>query len=540
LEPEDKQLLQIASVVGKDVPLAPLSMIADLSEPDLRRGLAHLQVAEFIYEVTLFPEAGYTFKHALTHEVAYGSLLHDRRRRLHARVAEALELLYPNRLAEHTERLAHHTFKGEEWEKAAEYARQAGDRASERAGVREAARYGEQGLEALTHVPANGPMVELALHLRHFVYHGYFALGGREQMVDWAKESVTIAEKLGNKPWVANAKNMLANALWFTCENAQALALAEEAQDLAEAIGDTKSRVTTALDVGQICLYMGDYRRGADVCARAASLLEGELARDRLDRAFYPFVSLRTNLAGCLAELGEFEAAMIAAREAMSFTETIQQPGTIYAALSGLASTLLMRGEFSGATPYLERAADISRSGYTSVYPYCAARLGLAYAMEGRGGEAHMILDEALGRAHSAGPRYEVRVMLNVIEGYMSAGRQQEALAVAQQALDHARNRAERGSEARAFWLVAELASGSETLNVQMAEENYGKALSLAHELGMRPAVAHCHFGLGRLAHRLDRCERAREHLTAATTMYREMGMTYWPEQAEAEIRQLG
>src|SRR5262249_24409971 len=155
----------------------------------------------------------YTFKHALTHEVAYGSLLHDRRRGLHARVAEALELLYPNRLAEHTERLAHHTFRGELWEQAAEYARQAGDRAAERTGVREAARYGEQGLDALTHVPPSSSTLELALHLRHFVYHRYFVLGGRERMVDWAKESVTIAEQFGNKPWVARAKNTLANAL---------------------------------------------------------------------------------------------------------------------------------------------------------------------------------------------------------------------------------------------------------------------------------------------------------------------------------------
>jgi tetratricopeptide (TPR) repeat protein len=269
----------------------------------------------------------------LTHEVAYGSLLHDRRRALHARVGEALELLYPNRLAEHTERLAFHTFNGEVWEKAAQYARQAGDRAADRSGVREAARYGEQGLEALAHVPASGSTLELALYLRQLVYHRYFVLGASEHVVAWAKESVAIAE-LNDKPWLARAKNTLANALWFTGENAPALAIAEEAQDLAEAIGDTKIRVTTALDVGQICLTFGAYRRGADVLARVVGVLNHSLARDRLDRAFYPFVSLRNNLAICLAELGEFLPSMIAAREAMSFTESVQQPGTVVTALS--------------------------------------------------------------------------------------------------------------------------------------------------------------------------------------------------------------
>ena len=82
------------------------------------RGSRQLQAAEFLYETSLFPDLEYTFKHALTHEVAYGSLLQERRRALHARIVEAIEALYPERLAEQIERLAHHAFRGEAWEKA--------------------------------------------------------------------------------------------------------------------------------------------------------------------------------------------------------------------------------------------------------------------------------------------------------------------------------------------------------------------------------------------------------------------------------------
>src|SRR5262249_39507391 len=78
LLPEDKRLLQAAAVIGKDVPLALLAVIADMSEDVLRQGLGRLQAAEFLYETSLFPDLEYTFKHALTHEVAYGSLLQDR------------------------------------------------------------------------------------------------------------------------------------------------------------------------------------------------------------------------------------------------------------------------------------------------------------------------------------------------------------------------------------------------------------------------------------------------------------------------------
>ena len=87
----------------------------------MHRGLAHLQAAEFLYETRLFPEREYTFKHALTHEVAYGSLLQERRRVLHARIVEALEALAGDRVAEQVERLAHHALRGEVWDKALAY-----------------------------------------------------------------------------------------------------------------------------------------------------------------------------------------------------------------------------------------------------------------------------------------------------------------------------------------------------------------------------------------------------------------------------------
>ena len=93
LPPEEKRLLQTAAVIGTEVPLPLLQAIAELPEEALHRGLAHLQAAEFLYETRLFPEPEYTFKHALTHEVAYGSLLLERRRGLHARLVEALEAL---------------------------------------------------------------------------------------------------------------------------------------------------------------------------------------------------------------------------------------------------------------------------------------------------------------------------------------------------------------------------------------------------------------------------------------------------------------
>jgi class 3 adenylate cyclase/predicted ATPase len=154
LASEDKWLLQTAAVIGKDVPYPLLQAMAELDDAALRAGLARLQEAEFLYEVQLFPDLEHTFKHALTHEVAYGTLLGDRRRALDARIVSAIERLYPDRSVAQLERLAYHALRGKVWDKALMYAREAGARALDRSALAEALTYSDHALEALTHLGA--------------------------------------------------------------------------------------------------------------------------------------------------------------------------------------------------------------------------------------------------------------------------------------------------------------------------------------------------------------------------------------------------
>ena len=176
LPPEDKQLLQAASVIGREVPFTLLQAIAEVPEADLRQALTHLQGAEFLYETSLFPDLEYTFKHALTHEVAYGSVLQDRRRALHARIVEAMEALYPDRLAEQVERVAHHAFRGEVWEKAVTYLRQAGAKALAHSAYGEAVTSFEQALAALHALPDTRQKIERAIDLRLDLRQALFPL----------------------------------------------------------------------------------------------------------------------------------------------------------------------------------------------------------------------------------------------------------------------------------------------------------------------------------------------------------------------------
>jgi predicted ATPase len=290
---EAKTLLQTAAVIGKDVPHPLLRGVAGLGDEQLQSGLAHLQAGEFLYEASLFPDLEYTFKHALTHEVAYGSLLQDRRRALHARIVEALEQLYPDRLAEQIERLAHHR------------------------GV---------------------------------------------------------------------------------------------------AIARTRNVVFLA--------------------------------------------------------------------------------------------------------------------------PVVGAWLGLGLALAGRAQEGISLLEEAGRDARARGQLGRVLTeQLMLAEAHVLNGRLGEAAAVALDALDTARRTRRRGVEAWVLRALGDIAAAGAAPDLGEAERRYRAALDLARQLGMRPLVAHCHRGLGRIDRLAGRLEQAREHLTTAMTMYREMDMRFYLEQAEAELR---
>jgi hypothetical protein len=117
------------------------------------------------------------------------------------------------------------------------------------------------------------------------------------------------------------------------------------------------------------------------------------------------------------------------------------------------------------------------------------------------------------------------------------AGRTGDATQRAEEALRVSCDRGERGVQAHAIRLLGEVAAHRDPPDIETAEGHYPEAMALAEELGMRPLIAHCHFGLGKLSRRTGRRQQAQEHLTTATTMYREMEMRFWLEQAETEMR---
>ena len=540
LDPEDKRVLQTASVIGKDVPFTLLQTIAEASEESLRRGLSHLQGAEFLYEARLFPDLEYTFKHALTHEVAYASVLQDRRRALHARIVDGTEALYPERLTEQVEWLAHHAIRGERWDKAVTYLRQAGAKAFARSANREAVAYFEQGLTALTNLPETRQTLEEAIDVRVDLRNSLVALGELERMADCLREAEALATTLGDQRRLGRVATFMANCLWHLADHEGAVQAGRRALAIATALANSPLRAEANFRLGQAYHPLGEYGRAIEFLRASLEDLPGELKYERLGGSGLLSVFALTWLAWCLAEVGEFEEGIARGKEAVEIARSVDHPYTVVHADFGVGLVHLRRGDLDEARAVLEHGFDVCRKANLPwPFPVVAAQLGLAYALSGRIAEALPLLSQVAERTASMKTGWGNSPWVAwLAEAYLLAGHLADATRLADRSLEASRERKERGQQSWALWLGAEIASRRGPPATQEAVDRYGDALELGHEIGMRPLVAHCHLGLGKLYRRTGKREQAGEHLTNAATMYREMGMAYWLEKAHREFEE--
>ena len=334
LAPGDKQLLQTASVIGKDVPFALLLVIAELAEEDLRRGLARLQAAEFLYETSLFPEPEYTFKHALTHEVAYGSLLRERRSALHAQIVGTLEAGHGDR-HEQLEPLAHHAYRGEQWEKAVRYARLAGDEAGARSAHRQVIELYQQAIQALGHVPQARETLLAEIELRYGLRSAQLALGELDAIPVNMHRALALADTLDDALQRARLTTALAHYHWLIWDLPPAFDLARRAIDLAERSGDAIEVALARGVLGRVHWARGEYGAAAALFRKSLEVESSEIPRGAAGIPAIPSVVTQRWLAQSLAEIGSFEAASAAAREAVRTAEMKNHPYSLANALQG-------------------------------------------------------------------------------------------------------------------------------------------------------------------------------------------------------------
>src|SRR5262245_54976903 len=277
LPPDDKRLLQLASVVGsRNVPFALLEAIAELSEDALRRGLKSLQSAEFLYETGLYPDLEYSFKHAHVHEVTYGGLLRERRRALHGRIVQAIERLHEDHSAGEVERLAQHAVRGELWEQAAYYLRQAGVKAAERSALSDARGWLEQALDALARMPETPSTLAQGLEIRLDLRVVLNQIGEVRQALGRLREAEVLADRLNADRQRGRVSATLTNLHSLLGELDEAVASGDRALEIAGTLGDLRLRILSTTYLEQVHYFRGDYQRVVELAKDNLAALPAE------------------------------------------------------------------------------------------------------------------------------------------------------------------------------------------------------------------------------------------------------------------------
>ena len=498
LPPEQKRLLQTAAVIGKDVPVALLQAIAERPEDEVQSGLSALQAAELLYEAGLFPGPEYTFKHALTHEVAYRGLLHDRRRELHARIVRAIERLYPDRLAEHVERLAHHATRGELWEQAAEYSYQVGLRATERSANRDAVAYFDSVIATLDRLPGTRRQIELGIDARRALHTALFPLAEIDRLPGLHQAALALAESIDDQGHLCYVLVGQANLLWRIGQYEPAIAAARRSYAIALKLGDADRQASALHQLGNARHAMGDWRASSEIHAQVVTLIDG-LPEQRWWRT-HLLLSVGWVAHG-LSELGDLTEAVQWAERGV---EQAERRGYAFALVGQCASAghvYLLKGELDLSIELLERARDVGQEhGYLASNLRLLADLAAAYALQGSLDRALALVDEVRTiDASSPIVSWRSGARTQIGEVYLRAGQCEEAERLVRSAVAQATERGERGYLAYAQRMLGEILAHRDSADHASAEVCFRDALALAEDLGLRPLQAHCHLGLGRL-----------------------------------------
>jgi tetratricopeptide (TPR) repeat protein len=516
-----------------------LQAIAELSDEALRGGLDHLQAAEFVYETGLFPDLEYSFKHALTHEVTYGGLLQERRRELHVRIVDAMEILHRDRLGEHTERLAHHAVRGELREKAVDYLRQAGLKAAARSALPDARGWFEQALGVLEALPESPSTLEQGFEIRLELRPVLVQLGEVRRVMERLREAEILAERLNDDRWRVRVSSFVSSIHTLLGELDEALVTGSRALEIAGRLGDVRLRILTMSYLAQAHYSRGEYERVVELATDNLAALPADSVYDHFELTAPASVYNRYWLVLSLAQLGRFAEAAEHEAEAIRLAEPTQHAFTVGHAHLAAGTLCLLKGDWPKARALIEHGIAMLRTGNVAVLlPRAVASSAWVLAQLGETSEALNRLREGeqlLEREAARGLLvYRGWAYHSLGRAALRRGRLDEARRLGDHALES--SPCQPGFAAHARHLLGDIATHPDRFDGESGEAHYRQALALAEPRGMRPLVAHCHLGLGELYRRASKRPQAQEHLITATAMYREMGMSFWLEKAEAAL----
>jgi len=501
LDSMPKSLLQTASVIGRDVSIALLSKMAGLSAQDLTPYLQTLESADFLYQLGSDPELEYSFKHELTREVAYGTLLLATRRQLHAKAIEIIEQDTTHRPEGQIDRLAEHAYHAELWEKAVPYLLRSGRRAVKRAAHRDAVNILERGIKTLSHLPPSDAKTNSEIDFRLSLIVPLEPLGRHRRIAEVLREAGKFTDPCKDPRRAAAVNCQLAVGLWRLGEHDEAMAAAQSALAIAERITDKPLMFAALHNIGIVEHELGNFAKAVALHRDCLAQEPPDLDIKRVGWASLPSVVLRTFLADSLIELGEIAEADRMGEDGGRRADDADHAYSRAMINHVRGRIRVLQGRPAEAVALLDEAwRTCLNLEMIQQFPIIAARLGEAHLAAGH--------TEASMEILSAPEKLDIPLAENTFgwgqlylaQGatLLAMGRPADGLSAADRALRLGNLRGERPLRAYAMKLIGDIARVSRELGLSEPKVYLESALELAEACQMRPLAADCRKALAR------------------------------------------
>jgi len=543
LEDNLKRTMQVASVIGRDFAFRILQTIMGMSE-ELKSCLLNLQGLEFIYEKNLFPELEYIFKHALTQEVAYNSLLLKKRKELHERIGTAIEELYPDRLEEFYEMLAHHYARTENLEKAYQYLKLSGDKTSGHYANREAFYFYREAIKVLNELPEpeenRKRLIEVVLSMEGPMK----LLAYPEDSLHVLQEGERLAKEVGDLRSLAIIYASMGLCHTFKGDSKQGMRYAEHCFDMAAKIEDIELMAPTAFNLCSSYAILGEHTKTVAVATKVLSLLEkthreSESFGVALNFNIYAALSSYCGQAMCL--MGDFKEGIALCDKGLRFlqnTDNLYSLGFVEI-MYGLV--YVAKGDGENAINHSQKAVAYGEEGQIiPVVSIASGLLGLGYHLLGNQETARQYIEKGLQIQEDTG--LSMLMSLNKIALSMvhfDSGDLDSARMCAEEALELARSNDEKWPLAMSWIFLGMVLGKAGKSQYNQAEECILQGIKLCNEWKMRPSCSEGYLYLGELYADMGQREKAIETLKKAEGAFQEMGMDYWLRRTQEALERV-
>jgi tetratricopeptide (TPR) repeat protein len=526
-----KKIMQVASVIGREFAYRILQTIMGMRE-ELKSSLINLQGLEFIYEKSLFPELEYIFKHALTQEVAYNSLLHKRRKEIHEKIGSAIETLYPDRLEEYYELLTYHYTRSDNGQKAVEYLEQASRKAAKLNAVKESKAYLDEAMKLLDTLPETDLNRQRRITLLLDKWTVFILLFQLPEYYEILKRYEHTAIELGNQGLLGAHYAVMGQCEYAAAYFDQSIATLTKAAELCEAAGNAEHAGVAYMLLAWDHMCKGDFDQ---VMIFKEDVLR--TAEQQLNLRSYVWALAAASMTYTF--MGRWDEALKESQKALKVAEEFSNDSLISFATWTISMAFSDKGDLSQAVKYGELAVEKAPTPADKIWAQCVLAWARCRAGEPHRGVEDLTMAVSIMRAGGFSVGEFFTVYLG--EGYWLAGEYDKAIKTLKEVSEFYERCGMEWCLGMAQRILGQIALETNPAQIEepLAAPHFEKSIALAQEIKAENELALAYADYSRLHKQQGEIAQAREYLNKALEIFERLGTLIEPDKVRKELAEL-